>query len=208
MKKVAVAIHATNNFDISSVLGLKGLDYIHVDVMDGQFVNNTMLNLNIFKLLQEHVKIPIIAHLMVANPGEYIKKIAEYSDGILFHFESEGTPHPIISQIKNHNKQVGIVVNPPTSISEIKDFLDQLDFVLVMGVNPGWSGQKFIPETIGKVNELAQFKTKINFLIDVDGGVNLENAQHLRNADILSSSSTILKAEDPNEVIKQLKNAS
>jgi ribulose-phosphate 3-epimerase len=208
MKKVAVALHATEDFDVNSVLNLKNLDFIHVDVMDGQFVNNTMLNLEIFKTLKEKVKIPILAHLMVSYPDEYLNQLAPYSDGIFFHIEIEMEKQSLINKIKKRGNKVGLVVNPPTPISHLQPFLGDLDYVLVMGVNPGWSGQKFIPETIEKVNELARLKSQYSFMIDVDGGVNLENARQLRNADLLSSSSTILKAESPNKVIKQLKHSS
>lgn len=205
MTKVAIAIHATEDFNINSVLDLKGLDFIHVDVMDGQFVNNTMLNLDIFKIIKKNINIPVIAHLMVSNPDKYIKKIIPYTDGIFFHLEIEGDKHALINKIRKHGNQIGLVINPPTPISDLEPFLPKLDFVLIMGVNPGWSGQTFIPETIDRVNKVAKLKSRFDFLIDVDGGVNLENAKKLRNADVLSSSSTILKAKNPNEVIEQLK---
>ncbi|MFO8017724.1 MAG: hypothetical protein R6U96_03755 [Promethearchaeia archaeon] len=126
-------------------------------------------------------------------------------DVFLFHLEAEGNKPQIITQVKNNSKKVGIAINPETRVSEVKEYLDKVDFILVMSVHPGWSGQSFIPETLEKVNELAKYKQKFDFLIDVDGGVNLENAKQLKNADILSSSSTILKADSPNRVIQLLK---
>ncbi|TXT65288.1 MAG: putative Ribulose-phosphate 3-epimerase [Promethearchaeota archaeon] len=206
MKKVAVALHATDEFDINSVVHLKTLDYIHVDVMDGIFVNNTMLNLEVFKQLSNAFTIPIIAHLMVTNPQQYIEKIYEYTTAIFFHYEVEMDKSSIIRAIRKFDRKIGMVLNPPTPISEIIPFLKELDFVLVMGVHPGWSGQTFIPNTISKVKELATYKDQYSFEIDVDGGVNLENARKLIYADILSSSSTILKATNPNEVINSLRN--
>jgi ribulose-phosphate 3-epimerase len=104
-----------------------------------------------------------------------------------------------------NNKKVGIAINPDTKISEIVPYLSKIDLILIMGVNPGWSGQKYISGTEQKVNKLVEYKKKFNFLIDVDGGVNLTNAKLLKNTDILTSSSTILKAEDPNKIIKKLK---
>ena len=206
MKKVAVALHAVENFDLNILNKLENLDYIHVDVMDGIFVNNTMLYLKIFKVLKENIKIPIIAHLMVINPFDYINKIIEYVDAFFFHVEAGGNKTLIFEEIIKKKKKIGLVLNPPTPISQIIPFLKDIDFILIMGVNPGWSGQKFIPETVKKVNDLSKYKKKENFEIDVDGGVNLQNAKQLVNADILSSSSTILKAKNPNEVINILKN--
>jgi len=205
MKKVAVSIHATKNFNPDIIKGLYDLDYIHVDVMDGKFVNSQNLNLDVFKIIKENYRIPIIAHLMVKNPLSYITKIIEFCDVILFHFEIKEDINFIIERVKEKGKRVGLVLNPETKISEILDYLPLLDLVLILGVNPGWAGQKFIPNTINKVNTLARYKNFDNFLIDVDGGVNLRNASELFNADILTSASTILNAKNPNKVIKKLK---
>jgi ribulose-phosphate 3-epimerase len=205
MKKIAVSIHATDNFDPSIINRLNGLDFIHVDVMDGKFVKTKKDNISIFEILKSNVSIPILAHLMVINPIDYISKIIENVDGILFHFESEGDKYYIISEVKKKNRKIGMVINPNTNISNVLPFLEKLDFVLVMSVYPGRSGQKFISETIIKVNKLAPYKKKYNFQVDVDGGINLENAKLLENADILSSASSIFRSNDPNEIIKLLK---
>ena len=205
MKKVGVAIHAIDNFNVDIIKGLKDIDYIHVDVMDGKFVNNTNLNLEAFRILKEYTKIPIVAHLMVLNPLDYIEKIIKFIDIFLFHFESDGDKLTIINKIKKYGKEVGIVLNPDTGLSEIIPYFNVLDYILLMSVYPGWSGQKFIPETIKKVNKLAEYREKYNFKIIVDGGVNCENARELINVDILSSSSTILNAENPNFIIQSLK---
>ncbi len=205
MKKVGVAIHAIDNFNVDIIEGLKDIDYIHVDVMDGKFVNNTNLNLEAFRILKEYTKIPIIAHLMVINPFDFIEKIIKFIDIFLFHFESDGDKLTIINKIKKYDKEVGIVLNPDTGLSEIIPYFSVLDYVLLLSVNPGWSGQKFIPETIKKVNKLAEYREKYNFKIIVDGGINCENARELINVDILSSSSTILNAENPNFIIQSLK---
>lgn len=205
MKEIAVAIHAKEDFDPHIINGLENLDYIHVDVMDGKFVNNFNLNLSVFKILNFFFEYPIVAHLMVSNPIDYVKKIINFIDVILFHYESEGNIEEIINKVKDYNKKVGIVINPNTEISNIISYLNKIDYVLVMAVNPGWSGQKFIPATIDKVNKIAQYKKKFKFEIIVDGGINLDNAIKLMNADILSSSSTILNAKDPNYIIEALK---
>ena len=205
MKKVAVSIHATKNFTTDILKGLECFDYFHVDVMDGKFVNNTNNNLNVFRILKETYEIPIIAHLMVINPFDYINKIVNFIDIFLFHFEINNKKTEILEEIKKNGKKVGFAINPDTDISKIIPYIEKLDIVLIMSVNPGWSGQKFIPKTINRVNILAEFKKKHNFMIDVDGGINPSNAKLLKNTDILTSSSAILKAKDPNRIIELLR---
>ena len=208
MKKIAVSIHATEDFNPKIIEGLKGFDFIHLDVMDGVFVDTTNKNLNVFRILEKKYRKPIIAHLMVKNPLEYIDKIFKFIAIFVFHIESEGDKDIIIEKIKNKNKQVGVALNPNTHISKIMPFLDKIDLVLIMSVHPGWSGQEFLKESLEKVNFLLAYKkeNKLTFLIDIDGGVNPENAKFI-NSDILSSASAILEAEDPNFVIQSLKYA-
>lgn len=205
MKKIAVSIHAVENFTVGILEGLEGFDYIHIDLMDGLFVNNECKNLDVFKTINESFDTPIIAHLMVFNPFEYIQKIIKFIDIFLFHFEIDSDLTDLINEVKRFKKQVGIAINPETSIDDIKPYLNEIDLILIMSVNPGWSGQKFLKSSVEKVNNLAQYKKNYDFLIDIDGGINLINAKLLKNTDILTSSSTILKAEDPNKIIKLLK---
>lgn len=206
MKKVAVSLHAKENFDPNIIEQLKGYNYIHVDVMDGKFVENKQCNLNIFKILKKNYHIPIIVHLMVKNPIEYIEKIIEFIDIFVFHYEFEGNIEDVINKIKKYKKKVGIALNPNTAIKKIIPYLNKIDLVLIMSVYPGWSGQEFILETPDKVNLLIAYRhqNKLKFQIDVDGGINPENAK-LLDADILTSASAILKADDPNLVIQLLK---
>ena len=207
MKRVAVSIHATDDFDSDVIKELKGLDFIHVDVSDGEFTSFRNLNLEVFRILHEKYDLPIIAHMMVINPSEFIEQIIEFVDIFTFHKEVEGDIDAIIKKVKNKNKKVGLAINPDTDISEILSYLGSIDLVLVMSVNPGGSGQKFIPNSVEKVNHLREYKKKNNFLIDIDGGINLKNAPEL-NVDIISSTSTILNAIDPNKVIESLKYSS
>lgn len=202
MKEVAVSIHAIDNFSVNILKGIEGFDYIHVDVMDGKFVDNKNDNLDVFRILKEAYKTPIIAHLMVINPFSFIEKIINYIDIFLFHFENDNNRDRIIKEVRKFDKKVGFAINPGTTISEIVPYLNKIDIVLIMSVNPGWSGQKFLGNSVEKVNKLAEYKNKNDFIIDIDGGINLKNAKLLINTDILTSSSTILKAEDPNKIIK------
>jgi len=206
MKKIAVSIHARKNFNPDVIKDLDGLDYIHVDVADGKFANVKHTNLDTFQLLKENYNIPIIAHMMVVDPLDYLDKIIKNLHSFTFHLEIEGDKWLIINEIKKKGKNVGIAINPNTKVSEIRPYLDAIDLVLVMCVYPGRSGQKFIPQSIDKVNRLAIYKKDFNFKIEVDGGINLENAKKL-NVDILSSTSTILNSNTPNAIIQSLKHS-
>jgi len=206
MKNIAVSLHATEDFNPDIINGLIGLDYIHVDVSDGKFTSIRNLNLDVFRILNETYQTPIIAHMMVTNPSYYIQEIIEYVKIFTFHFEIEQDINEIIDEIKSEKKGVGIAINPDTDIMEIIPYLNSTDLVLVMSVYPGGSGQKFIPQSIEKVNNLQKLKEKYKFLIDIDGGVNVDNAKKL-DVDILSSTSTILNAKDPNNVIYKLKHS-
>jgi len=206
MKKIAVSIHARKNFNPDVIKDLDGLDYIHVDVADGKFANVKHTNLDTFQLLKENYNIPIIAHMMVVDPLDYLDKIIKNLHSFTFHLEIEGDKWLIINEIKKKGKNVGIAINPNTKVSEIRPYLDAIDLVLVMCVYPGKSGQKFIPQSIDKVNRLAIYKKDFNFKIEVDGGINLENAKKL-NVDILSSTSTILNSNIPNAIIQSLKHS-
>jgi len=206
MKNIAVSLHATDEFNPDIINGLIGLDYIHVDVSDGKFTPIRNLNLDVFRILNETYQTPIIAHMMVTNPSYYIEEIIEYVKIFTFHFEIERDKSELIEEIRRKKKKVGIAINPDTDIMEIVPYLGSIDLVLVMSVYPGGSGQKFIPQSIEKVKNLQKLKEKYNFLIDIDGGINIDNAKKLE-VDILSSTSTILNAKDPNDVIYKLKHS-
>ena len=206
MKKIAISLHATENFDPNIIKDVKGLDYIHVDIMDGKFVNNKQNNIGVFKILKDNYNLPIIAHLMVSEPLNYIEKIIRFIDVFIFHIESGGNIDELIQKVRDYNKNVGIALNPDTPLEKIIPYLNKIDIILVMSVHPGWSGQEFIWETPGKINLLFAYRhqNKLKFEIDVDGGINTENAKFI-NAEILTSASAILKADDPNLIIQLLK---
>ena len=206
MKKVAVSIHAIENFDPDIIKYLEGLDYIHLDMMDGKFVKTKNINWNAFKIVKENYDIPTIAHLMVDEPIKYFNRIIDYTDFFVFHYESRGKIEELIEKIKINKKKIGIALNPDTPLTKIVPFLNDIDLILIMSVVPGWSGQDFIWESIDKVDLLVAYRAYMNmgYLIDIDGGVNLKNVGFI-NSDIVSSSSAILKAKNPNLVIQKLK---
>ena len=143
---------------------------------------------------------------MVDEPNKYYNRIIDNVDYFVFHYESKGNIEKMIQKVKKSEKQVGLAINPDTALTKIVPFLNELNIVLIMSVNPGWSGQDFIWESIYKVDLLCAYRAYMNmgFLIDIDGGINLNNAGFI-NSDIVSSSSTILNAEDPNSVIQKLR---
>jgi ribulose-phosphate 3-epimerase len=204
MKKVALAVHANKNFKLEIINNLHGLDYIHVDVADGEFTGVRNLDLEIFRFVKSMTMTPLVAHMMVLNPLRFLDKISDFIEIYTFHIEVAKDIENIITEIRKRKKLVGIAINPNTPISKVLPFLDKIDLVLVMSVYPGKSGQKFIDDTIQKVQHLSAYQQNHKFLIDVDGGINVENAKLLK-ADIVSSTSSILNAPDPNVIIKLLK---
>lgn len=187
-------------------------DYIHFDVMDGSFVPNITVGLPILKSVKEYTSIPIDTHLMVNNPQKLIEKFIENgSDLISFHIEATDTinAHKCIDLAKKYDKKIGIAIKPNTSFDCVIPFLNYIDFVLIMTVEPGFGGQVFIDDMINKINFAKAFITKnnINCSIEVDGGINYETAKLVVNAgaDILVSGSYIFNSNDRNNTINSLR---
>ena len=175
-----------------------GADLIHVDVMDGHFVPNLTIGPPVIKALRNYTKLPFDVHLMISPVHKYIKNFAEAgSDIITIHPEATENLKESIALIKNLNKKVGISLNPNTKIDIIKSELNNIDLVLVMSVFPGFGGQKFIPETVEKIQCLKEIKDKNNYVFDieVDGGINFSNSKDVisAGANILVSGTTIFK---------------
>lgn len=205
--KIAVSFISSLYSEVDTIkkISESSADYLHVDIMDGIFVPNKNYTFAEIKSFIKDCNKPLDIHLMVDEPLNMIKdyiKLKPYD--ITFHLEATKYPMTIINYLKEHNIKVGIAINPGTSIDLIKPYLDYIDLVLIMSVVPGAGGQKFITETIAKINELNDLKSKYNFIISVDGGINDETIKDI-HADMVVSGSYICKNEDYDAQINKLK---
>ena len=178
-----------------------GADMIHVDVMDGHFVPNLTIGPPVIKALKKHCSLRFDVHLMISPVHKYIEVYANAgADIITIHPEATNNLKESIFKIKDLNKKVGVSLNPESKIDLIKNLLDQIDLVLIMSVNPGFGGQKFMPEVLEKIKELKKIQTEknINFDIEIDGGINFDNCQAAieAGANILVSGTTVFKSNN------------
>tara|TARA_B100000683_G_scaffold240052_1_gene246943 strand:- start:445 stop:1104 length:660 start_codon:yes stop_codon:yes gene_type:complete len=178
-----------------------GADLIHVDVMDGHFVPNLTIGPPVIKALKKNCSLKFDVHLMISPVHKYIEAYADAgSDIITIHPEATGDLGASISKIKELNIMAGVSLNPETNVSVIKEYLNQVDLVLIMSVNPGFGGQKFMPEVLNKIKELKniQKEQNLNFDIEIDGGINFENSKIAikAGANILVSGTTIFKSNN------------
>ena len=186
-------------------------DWFHLDVMDGVFVPNISFGFPIIENIQNNTNKKLDVHLMIINPDKYIKSFKEVGANILtVHYEACTHLHRSIQAIKNEGMEAGVAINPHTPVSLLLNILNEVDLICVMSVNPGFGGQKFIKNTYNKIKELKYLreKSRNNFLIEVDGGVNIENAKKLidAGADVLVAGSSVFKSKNPTETIRILKN--
>jgi ribulose-phosphate 3-epimerase len=178
-----------------------GADLIHVDVMDGHFVPNLTIGPPVIKALKKKCSIKFDVHLMISPVHKYIDAYADAgADIITIHPEATDDLSSSIKKIKDLGKKVGVSLNPETKVGIIKDYLEQIDLVLIMSVNPGFSGQKFMPEVLDKIKGLKniQKEQNIDFDIEIDGGINFENSKIAieAGANILVSGTTIFKSNN------------
>lgn len=186
-------------------------DWFHVDVMDGVFVPNISFGFPVLKAVKQYSKKPLDVHLMIVNPEKYIQEFADAgADIITVHYEACIHLHRVVQMIKNAGCKAGVALNPHTPVNLLKDILPELDLVLIMSVNPGFGGQKFIEQSLNKIIELKQMALSIhpNLLIEVDGGVSASNIEQLLKAGVnaLVAGNAVFAAESPKDMIASLKN--
>ena len=185
-------------------------DWFHLDVMDGVFVPNISYGMPIIQNINKHATKILDVHLMIINPEKYIKTFANVGANVLtVHYEVCNHLHRTLGAIKEEGMLAGVALNPHTPVHLIEELVNDLDLVCIMSVNPGFGGQLFIENTYKKVKELNKLrkKSKANFLIEIDGGVEISNARKLidSGADVLVAGSFVFKSENPNQTITNLK---
>lgn len=185
-------------------------DWIHVDVMDGRFVPNISFGMMIAEAAKRVAEKPLDVHLMIVEPEKYIERFRDAgADTITVHYEACPHLHRTVQQIKDTGARAGVALNPHTPVHLLEDLIEDIDLVLIMSVNPGFGGQKFIYQSLPKIQKLKDLITVRNTrtLIEVDGGVGLQNAQKLLQAgtDVLVAGSSVFRAADPMQAIAELK---
>ena len=213
MLKIAPAILAADFSKLAEevkCVDSLGADYIHIDVMDGHFVPNITLGPGIVKCLRPHTNLPFDVHLMIENPDQYIKEFKDAgADIITVHVEACRHLHRTLQLIKQYDMQCGVVLNPHTPLEMIKHVLHDVDWILIMSVNPGFGGQAFIPDALSKVATLNQWRQEQNlsYIIEVDGGVNEETARlcETAGADVVVAGSAVFNAADRALAIQKIK---
>ena len=210
MAKLAPSILSADFANLQSQIALieeGGADYVHMDVMDGQFVPNITFGGPVVKSMVGKTNMPFDVHLMIEHPEQRIADfVTPQTEFIVVHQESCTHLDRVIHQIKEAGCKAGVALNPATPVSMLENVLGELDLVLIMSVNPGFGGQKFIPYTVLKICELDEIRKaqELNYRIEVDGGVNLDNCKTLLDAgvDMFVAGSAVLGADD---VVKRIK---
>ncbi len=185
-------------------------DWLHLDVMDGRFVPNITFGMFVIEAVRKMCRKPLDVHLMIVEPDQYIERFRDAgADVITVHYEVCDHLHKVVHQIKATGAKAGVALNPHTPVQLLEDLIEDIDLVCLMSVNPGFGGQKFIYQTLPKIRKLKEMITTRNTrtLIEIDGGVGLQNAESLlqAGADVLVAGSSVFGAADPRAVIRSMK---
>ena len=187
-----------------------GADMLHLDVMDGIFVPNISFGVPVIKSIKKHTSLPLDVHLMIDRPHRYIKEFAEAADYLGFHFEAGSDVAATLREIRALGCKSCLTIKPCTNPQEIFEFLPLCDMVLVMSVEPGFGGQKFMPQALSKLTDLREELTRrgLNVLLEVDGGINAETAPQAvkAGADVLVAGNYVFSAEDMKATVENIKN--
>ena len=189
-----------------------GASLLHVDVMDGRFVPNITIGLPVVKAISRATRLPIDAHLMIVEPGQYAEQFVKAgAQMVSIHIEADAHAHRTLSAIRAAGAQAGIAINPATSLSALEEVLKFTDYVLLMSVNPGFGGQKFIPESLEKLRRLRRMidERGLKTRIEIDGGIDADNIAEVTaaGAEIIVSGSAIFAADDPAAALTKLREA-
>ncbi len=209
MKKIAATFLSSKHIAKDLVkLNVTDVDYIHVDFMDGKFVKNKTLPFKELKNIYRYTSKRLDVHLMVMDPKKYIKKFATLNtEYISFHVEVGDKVEDAIKLVHRYGIKCGLAINPSTPLEALDPYLDKIDLVLLMSVEPGRGGQEFIFDTVDRLKELKKTikSKKLPIKIEVDGGINLETKEYVKEADILASGSYIIYSESFQDAITQLR---
>ncbi|MBI1223545.1 MAG: ribulose-phosphate 3-epimerase [Bacteroidetes bacterium] len=216
MHKIAPSILSADFGNLQrdiEMINASDADWFHVDVMDGVFVPNISFGFPVMKALQKHAQKPLDVHLMIVQPERYFQEFKDAGAEVLtIHYEASTHLHRSIHAIKDLGMKAGVALNPHTPVSLLEDTLADIDLVILMSVNPGFGGQKFIQNTYKKVQQLKALREKVgsDTLIEIDGGVSTSNAAELvkTGADVLVAGNAVFASGDPKATIQQLKQSS
>lgn len=211
MKIISPSILACDFLNLENELNLLNntdCEYLHLDVMDGHFVNNLTFGYQLISCIRTKTNKVLDVHLMISNPSRYLEEyINAGSDIITIHLEIKEDINNIIDIIKRNNKKVGIAIKPDTDLDLLTPYLDKIDLVLVMSVNPGFGGQSFIESSTNRIKHLVKLREEnnYNYVINVDGGVNNSTRDKVEDADILVAGSYVFNSDDYQERITSLR---